>query len=366
MARRFWYSNWFRRRFRPAVNDVQVPNALKIADHNLEPMHQDELIIGYEQEYNEDWTLGVKFMGRTVRDGMDDTCSKDGFTRWAADNGYDNFDPHSLQGCIIVNPGSDLTFSLDLNNDGNLTKTTVPAEYFGLPEYKRHYLGLEFTADKEFSDNWKGGFSYVLSRTFGNVEGYVNSSLAQEDPGATQDFDHENFMHGAYGNLPTDRTHQFKFNGLYRFSDEVDMSINFSAVSGIPLSCQGFVSLDGMLQDPSGNSSTDYDYHNFFRYSASSFYCRNQDGEQELTQRGDGGRSNWLINTDMSVIYKPEWSEGLTLQATVFNVFNTQRPNAYDQVKDLNKGAAGINPNYQSATSYQDGRTVTLIARYAF
>jgi len=356
-------------KFGSSIVDEQIPNPDVIADHNLEPMYQDEFIISYQEQYNEDWALTAKFMGRTVGNGMDDFCANDGFTNWAADNGYDNFDPHSLAGCIIVNPGKDITLSMDLNNDGNLTKTKTPASYHGLPEYKRHYLGLELKAEKALSDNWTGTFSYVLSRTFGNVEGYVNSSLGQEDAGATQDFDHANFMHGSYGDLPTDRTHQFKAYGRYEVSDELSVSFNFSAVSGIPLSCQGYVSTDGMLV---GDGSTAYDYGNFNRYGASSFYCANgetdSDGNavKELAKRGDEGRSNWLFNTDLGLIYTPEWSDGLTLKATLYNVFNTQRPDTYNQQKDFDRNSPVVNPNFLSATGFQPPRYFKLSAHYSF
>lgn len=350
-------------KFGPSTVDVQVPNPDIIADHNLKPMHQDEIIIGYQQEYNDEWTLGVKFMGRTIQDGMDDFCGNDGFTRWAADNGHDNFDPHSLAGCIIVNPGNDVTISMDLNNDGNLVPVTTPAEYHGLPEYKRHYLGLEFTAEKSLSDGWTANFSYVLSRTFGNAEGYVNSSLAQEDPGATQDFDHARFMDGAYGDLPTDRRHQFKAFGIYEFNEELSMSINLSAVSGTPLSCQGYVSTDGMLV---GDGSTSYDFGNFNRYSASSFYCVGEDGTQTLSKRGDYGRSNWLFNADLGLSYNPNWSDGLTLKATVYNVFNTQRPDNINQQKDLDRGNSETNPNFLVPAGYQPSRYVQFSAKYSF
>ncbi|WP_448548125.1 TonB-dependent receptor [Thalassotalea fusca] len=350
-------------KFGNSTVDVQIPNPEIIADHNLEPMHQDEIIVSYEQQVNDDWTLTAKFMGRTVQDGMDDFCANDGFTRWAADNGYDNFDPHSLAGCIIVNPGNDITISMDLENDGNLTKVTTPASYHGLPEYKRHYVGLKLIADKAFTDNWSGNFSYTISRTFGNVEGYVNSSLAQEDAGATQDFDHGNFMHGAYGELPTDRTHQFKANGYYQINDEWLVSLNFSATSGIPLSCQGYVSLDGMME---GDGSSSYDHGNFRRYSASSFYCNDGSGNQVLTNRGDEGRSNWLFNTDVGFSYTPEWAEGLRLTATVNNVFNTQRPEDINQQKDLARGNPEVNPDFLVPTSYQSGRYLRLSAHYNF
>lgn len=353
-------------KFGASRSSNQVANAAKIADKNLEPMSQLELILGYQQELNDDWVGGVKFMGRTIVNGMDDFCSHDGFTRWAADNGYDNFDPASMQGCMIINPGEDITIAMDLQGDGNLVDTTTPASYHGLPEYKRHYLGLEFTAEKSFSDKWKANFSYVLSKTFGNAEGYVNTGLAQEDAGATQDFDHANFMHGAYGRLPSDRTHQFKAYGVYEINDEVSVSMNVSIESGSPLSCQGYVSTEGTLTPPAGNSSDAYDFNNLAGYGASSYYCIDENGEKELTKRGGFGRTNWLFNTDMGLNYAPSWAEGLTLQATLRNVFNTQRPTFYDQQKDKERNGTKVNENYHLATRFQTPRSVTLSARYRF
>jgi len=105
---------------------------------------------------------------------------------------------------MIINPGKYITLAMDLNDDGTFVDTTVPAGYFGLPIYKRHYLGLEFTAEKALTDKWTANFSYILSRTVGNAEGYVNTALGQEDAGAAQDFDHANLIHGGYGDLPTD------------------------------------------------------------------------------------------------------------------------------------------------------------------
>ncbi|QYJ74816.1 TonB-dependent receptor [Shewanella sp. FJAT-52076] len=346
------------------VVDIQVPNPEVIADRNLNPMYQDELIVGYQQQVSDNWTLGAKFMGRKIGDGMDDFCGHDGFTKWAADNGYDNFDPRSMQGCIIVNPGNDITIAMDLEDDGNLTVVTTPNSYHGLPEYERKYLGLELTAERALADGWKANFSYVLSNASGNAEGYVNSSLAQEDPGATQDFDHANFMDGADGDLPTDHTHQFKAYGLYEVTDEFNIGVYLSATSGTPLSCQGYVRTDNMLDG--GGSSTAYDANNFKRYSASSFYCLNENGEQELTNRGDYGRTDWLYQADLSFTYRPAAVEGLILQATIFNVFNFQEADTIDQQKDFQRGTTEISENFLMPSGYQTGRSVQFTARYSF
>ncbi|QQX79560.1 TonB-dependent receptor [Shewanella sp. KX20019] len=345
------------------IIDNQIPQPERIADKNLTPMYQDEFIIGYQQFITDDWSAGAKFTAKTLQNGMDDFCGHDGFTKWAADNGYDNFDPNSMAGCMLINPGEDITIAMDLENDGNLTSVTTPNSYHGLPEYQRDYYGLELTADKAMSNGWKASFSYVLSRTYGNAEGYVNTSLAQEDPGATQDFDHQNFMHGSEGNLPTDRTHQFKAFGLYEITEELLVSANISLVSGIPMSCQGFVKTDDML---TGDGTTGYDAPNFSRYGASSFYCMSDDGQQELTERGDEGRTPWLFNADLGISYSPNWAEGLSLKATVFNVFNNQEDTTYDQVNDYEQGSTARSPNYLQAASYQSPRYVQFSAHYSF
>ncbi|WP_163934742.1 TonB-dependent receptor [Paraferrimonas sp. SM1919] len=348
------------------VYDEQVPKPERIADQNLKPMHQDELIVGYQQFIDDNWSGGVKFTGRMIQSGMDDYCGKDGFARWAADNGHTNFDRHDLAGCVLINPGEDVTLAMDLNHDGTLTSATVPASYLELPKYERNYAGLEFTLNRELADSWQANFSYVLSRTWGNAEGYVNTSLAQEDAGATQDFDHANFMDGAHGDLPTDRRHQFKAYGLYEITDELYVSANASLLSGTPLSCQGYVSLAGMDEDPSGSGSTDYDAHNFSRYGASSFYCKNEAGQQVLNERGGEGRSNWLFNLDMGVTYAPSWVEGLAVSAKVFNILDRQEPTVIDQQKDMSQGNNEINPGFLKPVSFQTPRYVLLSARYSF
>ncbi|NRB25875.1 TonB-dependent receptor plug domain-containing protein [Shewanella sp.] len=345
------------------IIDNQVPQPERIADKNLTPMYQDEFIIGYQQFISDDWSTGAKLTYKTLQNGMDDFCGHDGFTQWAADNGYDNFNPNSMAGCMLINPGEDITIAMDLENDGNLTTVTTPNSYHGLPDYKRDHYALELTAEKAMSDGWKASFSYVLSRTYGNAEGYVNSSLAQEDAGATQDFDHQNFMHGAEGNLPTDRTHQFKAFGIYEITEEFLVSANISLVSGTPLSCQGFVNTDDML---TGDNTTGYDAPNFKRYGASSFYCLNEDGQQELTERGDEGRTPWLFNADIGLSYSPNWAEGLSLKATVFNVFNSQEGTTFDQQNDYEQGSTARSPNYLRAASYQSPRYVQVSAHYRF
>jgi hypothetical protein len=209
-------------------------------------------------------------------------------------------------------------------------------------------------------------FNYVFARSYGNAEGYVNSTLGQEDAGATQDFDHPLFVDGSTGPLPNDRPHQFKIFGSYQVTEEIIAGFNFSALEGIPLSCNGVIPLDLLPEPPNGSNSTVYDRNNFARYAASSFYCSNEDGEPELTARGSEGRMPWLINLDASVTYRPNWLEGLQFSARVFNVTNRQKGTTFDQSRDIARGNPLADPNYLTPQTFQAPRRVELSVRYKF
>ncbi|MFN4292015.1 MAG: TonB-dependent receptor domain-containing protein [Permianibacter sp.] len=341
-----------------AINgSTEAPDPATVAATNLDPMHQDELILGYQQLLSENWTVGVRYINREVKDGMDDYCSHQAFVDWAADNGYSNFDPDSMATCIIINPGQDLRLNVDVNNDGNLVPVTIDASYLGLPKYKREYNALELFWEKSRgADDWWLQGSYTYAKSKGNVEGYVNSTLEQDDAGLTQDFDHALFEDGAYGYLPNDRRHTLKLFGAMAITEEWTLSASLLAQSGRPVSCNGYIPLDNVGIDASSLNA----------YAASSFYCVNEDGQTELTQRGDYGRTPWIYNVDMGVAYNPSWAEGLTLRADVFNVFNFDEVTEYSETGDINRASPERNPNFLNDVNYQSPRSVRLTARYSF
>lgn len=357
--------------------DVQIPDPRVIAVTDLKPMHQDELILGYQTELYDEWTAGVKFIYRKIQDGMDDMCAHDGFYNWGVDQGLavaneantwktpdGGFDVSRMQGCIMINPGKDINIFADLNGNGEVEPISVPNSYFNLPKYKRNYKGLEFTLEKAFDENWYANVSYVLSEGKGNIEGYVNSTLGQEDPGATQDFDHKRFQDGSYGNLPNDSRHHLKVYGAYQWTDELTITSNVAIRSGTPLSCNGYIPLKDLKQ---GDGSTTYDGPNFKRYGASSFYCSDGKEGQVLTNRGDWGRTPWTMKFNMGLNYIPTWADDkLTLKLDVFNVLNANKGIQYNQTLDYAKGSALINPNFLEVTKTQAPRSIRLTARYKF
>lgn len=334
----------------------EAPNPASVASTNLQPMYQDEYILGAQAQLNEFWTAGARVIRREVKKGMDDTCVRQPFIDWAEDNGYDDFDVSSVPSCFIMNPGSDVSINLDLDGDGTVELAHVPASYFGLPDYRRTYTAVELFWERA-SEKFQLQGSYTLSKSRGNVEGYVNSTLEQEDPGLTQDFDHRLFEDGAYGPLPNDRTHTLKLFGAYKLTDQWQVAGNLIAQTGRPINCQGYLDLD----DPSIGA----DLGTLGAYSGSTFYCLNPDGSRTLHQRGDMGRTPWVWTFDASVAYTPNWADGkLKFKLDVFNLFNNDKVTEYNEFKESTRDV--ISADYMNDLNYQTPRSLRMTVRYDF
>ncbi|MGE4070030.1 MAG: carboxypeptidase regulatory-like domain-containing protein [Lysobacterales bacterium] len=338
---------------------LEPPNPATVASTNLDPMYQDEFILGAQWAINDTWTAGVRGISREVKNGVDDFCSLDAIVDYVNANGYPDFDGSTLATCMILNPGRSLDIGIDVEGDGNLVDFSIPANVIGLPDYKRQYYAIELFWEANFSNEWFLQGSYTWAHSYGNIEGYVNSTLEQDDAGLTQDFDHPRFEDGAYGNLPNDRRHTFKLFGSYNINEEWRVGGNLLVQSGRPVSCNGFVPLDGLNPDGDGGSLA--------LYGASSFYCRPADGEpSELTYRGQYGRTPWIYSVDGSLSYMPNWAEGLTLQVDIFNLFNSSKVTEYSETGDLSRADESVNPNFLNDVNYQTPRSIRLTARYSF
>ncbi len=362
----------------PQVNgDGSLPLPSTIADVNLKPMSQDELILGAEKLVFNGWRAGIKGTFRKVQNGMDDYCSHLAFDKWAADNGHDNFDSSTMAQCMIVNPGNDVTLNVDLNNDGNLVQTTFPASYIGLEKYSRNYSALEFTLERPWDGKWSMNASYTLAKNKGTAEGYVNSVINQEDAGVSQDFDFPSLSNGSNGYTSNDRRHVLKVFGNYSITDTLRLGFNATASSGRPTSCIGFV------------PGTQPDFSDAEGYStASSYYCLRSDGADVgrmsvLGQRGTAGRTPWTNSLDLQLAYMPKISNGkLSLQMDIFNLFNRQQVVEWNETRDYSRATTVNRPetppatgryiegqlsnNYQRPTSFQVPRSIRLTARYEF
>jgi len=346
------------------VSTGKLPDPGTVADTQLQPMNQDEFILGFQKALSKSLSVGVKGTYRKINDGMDDYCGAYAQANWAKDNGYTNFDPASLAQCFLMNPGRDAHMRLDLQNNGTLTNVTIPAKYFNLAPYERTYKAIELTVERPFDGKWSLQGSYTWSKSYGTAEGYVQSTLQQEDAGATQDFDFGSLTDGAKGYLPNDRRHVFKLFGTYQVLDDIRFGANLTVSSGRPLSCIGFVPSTVPDFNKVGGHAGSGDYT-----SASSYYCVNPStGQTQLVPRGTAGRTPWTSQLDLNAAYTPKLAKGrLTLQVDVFNVFNSQKAVRLNEVADYGRSDPGKpNPNYLNPTDFQGARSVLLTGRYEF
>ena len=242
--------------------------------------------------------------------------------------------------------------------DGNLQDVVIPARYFGLPKYKRDYKAVEFFWERN-SEVWSLQGSYTWSKSQGNVEGYLNSTLEQDDAGLTQDFDFAIFEAGADGPLPNDRRHTLKTFGTYSLTPEWRLGGNALIQSGRPVNCTGFAPLD----------NPDYplgiDDGSIPSYGASAFFCLDAAGNTVQSQRGDRGRTPWIYTFDASIQYIPAWAnQQLDLKIDVFNIFNSSRVTEYSETGETVRGIQNL--NFLNDQNYQTPRSVLFSVRYKF
>ena len=343
------------------ISDGGLALPATIADINLSPMSQDEYILGFQKAVAKGWTAGVKYTHRKINNGMDDWCDPPSVGAWMKANGYPAFDYHTMAGCQLVNPGRAVSLMMDAKDDGVLVPVTIPATATGLALYTRTYDAMEFSFEKAFDGKWGLSGSYTYSRSKGTAEGYVNSTIDQEDAGVSQDFDFGTFAQGADGYLPNDRTHAIKLFGTYGVTENFRLGANLNSTSGRPLSRIGFV------PSTTPGDATLYT-------SASTYYYLNSAGVTVLGTRGSEGRSPWNHTIDVQAAYtmKMGSKNKLTLQADVFNVLNSQQPSELNEINDYSRGTTTVglpgrlSMNYGSPTSFQAPRSVRLTARYEF
>ena len=333
-------------------------NPQTIADQGLEPMYQDEYILGFQKQIANNLSVGSRLVRRDLKAAIDDQCDYRPIIEWALDNGFTDdggifiepsdrtqdsdiavYNP-GFAFCHLYNPGRDVTFQMDINGDGTLEEVNLTADQLG-PDAKRTYEALEVF----FEGHWDRTFlqgSYTWSRSKGNTEGGVKSDIGQDDTGTTQDFDYPELMEGADGYLPNDRRHSFKLFGSYDVTDTVSVGASLIVQSGRPINCFGFHPID------SG-------------YANSYFYC-----EGQLKPRGTSGRTPWTRTLDMNAVWRPAFAEDrLAFKIDVFNVLNSQRATSVNE--DGEDGAGNWQPNvWQTPTGFQAPRSVRFMVQYDF
>lgn len=334
---------------RAVSSNGEAGDPRSVVDPDIEPMYQDEFIVGAQQALNNRWTVGMKFTHRKLRKVMDDMCNGPGAEQWALANGY-SADSAAILGetinhCFLYNPGGDLNANVDFEDGKGFTQVTIPASALGFEQPKRTYNALEFTFERAWDGVWNLQGSYVLAKSKGNTEGYVKSDIGQDDAGISQDWDYPGLMEGANGYLPNDRRHALKLFGAYQVHPELRLGANLLLQSGRPLNCLGYYA--GNLDEVS------------IEYQSASFYCN-----REFGPRGSKGRLSWTKELGLQATYEPKWLKGATLQVDVLNVFNERGVTSVEEAGESALGTPSL--TYLQPLSIQTGRTFRFMAQYEF
>ena len=225
--------------------DGQAKVAATIASTNLEPMYQDEYILGFQKQLSDHFSLGVRGIYRDLKTAIDDNCDYTALLEaiYAKDpNAHPVYPAPGFPYCRMFNPGSDAIWLTDVEDTGVLEEFTIPGARLS-PEAKRKYSAIEFF----FDGNWDKFFmqgSYTYAKSKGNTEGGVKSDIGQADTSVTQDFDYIELTVDTFGYLPNDRRHSLKLFGNYDITEEWAVGANVLVQSGRPINCLGVLDRD--------------------------------------------------------------------------------------------------------------------------
>ena len=338
-------------------------------DADIDPVYQDELILGFQSMIDEKWSYGVRGIYRKLNNAIDDMeISDSGFCRGDVDKaGGDGYgDAGSYVGFVMANPGKNATVYVDTNCDGTPDSfTTIDTSRAGWALYdddgtyvgqrgwvkpKRTYKALEFVIDRAWDKQWAFNASYTLAYSEGNAEGPVNSDVKGgfSDAGRTENFDNPFVNLNSEGSLPNDRRHQFKFRGTYAFNDAWSIGATLNTQSGQPISPYGV-----------GNPFDDTQFFSRYLCVQNCDTGVPSDDVFTLSERGSGGRLPWTTDLGANLTYRRSIGPAdLNVSFTVFNLLNLEHQNGIDEQFESEVGSR--NDFYLTGTSYQSPRSAQL------
>ncbi|CAM2065600.1 TonB-dependent receptor [Sulfidibacter corallicola] len=320
--------------------DGTVPDTSEILDTSIEPMYQDEFVIGYETKISENWSVGVRGVHRTLGEAIEDIAVDAALNEFVGDPDF----AHGFDFYVLTNPGTDLTFSVDTDGDGDLDSVTLTAEALGYPKAEREYYAAEFTFQRAWENNWMIQGSYTWAHSYGNYEGWVRSDNGQDDAGITTNFDQPGLLDGGYGNLPNDRRHNLKVFGAYALDSGLSFGANLSVRSGRPQNAFGVHPTDEFAA----------------AYGQESFYVGGQ-----LVPRGSQGTTPTVSKVDLSAQYPFTVGNGqINLRMDIFNVFDFDEVTQVVETAEQDNGSP--DPAYLTPRFYQTPRTVRFSAQLRF
>ena len=353
--------------------DGTVRDLRGTVDQDMDPVYQDELILGFQSMLGDKWSWGVRGIYRKLNNAIDDMR--------ILSTGIVCAGRPNRQGFVMGNPGDPLTVlsdtncngaggtqgdndslvTVDLSNNGwasfsgNNGGGTFLGIISGFPEPKRTYKALEFVVDRAWDDHWSMNASYTLSFSEGNAEGPVNSDFNFADAGRTEAFDDPWVNFGGDGYLANDRRHQLKLRGSYGLGEHWRFGASLNAASGRPISKIGV-----------GNSTDGQSFHSFMICTANCTAANVAQRVYELHPRGTEGRTPWIFDLGLNVSYEHSFSvTDLQLKLSVYNVLNQEREVEVNEIFQSSITGAPLD-SWGLGAAYQSPRYATLTLKLDF
>jgi hypothetical protein len=312
----------------------------------MDPVYQDELILGFQQVLGEKWSWGARGIYRKLNNAIDDInitatqCGQVGSSWVMANPGKDvtiwGEDCDGNEGYITIDTSqggywtqaNNYVYTIDPDTGAGSWEPSgsTPMGQRGWSKPKRTYKAIELQIDRAWDEKWAFNASYTLSWSEGNAEGPVNTDTNFGDTGRTENFDDPFVNYRGDGPLANDNRHQFKMRGTYALTENWSLGATLDARSGGPITGFGV-----------GNPYNYKLYHSYFlcvdKCNPEDAYPDPQEGDTwstsdrvyEHSARGGKGRMPWYIDYGMSVGYDYDFGAmQLSAKLSVFNLFNRQ------------------------------------------
>jgi hypothetical protein len=330
-------------------------------DKNMDPVYQDELILGYQSMLTDRWSWGVRGIYRRLHDAIDDME--------ITSNGVLCGGEPTYVGFVMANPGKNTTVFSDTDCDGEndafVTIDTAKAGWAlfdddgnyvgerGWEKPSRDYRALELQIDRSWDDRWDFNGTYTLAFSRGNAEGPVNSDTNFDDSGRTENFDNPWVNYNGYGYLANDRRHQLKLRGSFGITPSWQIGATLTALSGRPINKFGL-----------GNPFDSTSFQSFY-VCVENCTAPVSQRTYELNKRASLGRTPWTYDLGLSLSYNHELGPAkFEAKLAVYNVLNMQRRIDTDEYGEDDIGVP--NPFYGLGEGYQAPRFALFTVNVKF
>ena len=334
----------------PAPTDMRTAVA-----RDLKQVFLDEYILGFQQALNATWSWGVNGTYRKMTRAVEDVRINhvDGCPWYSGD-------------WPIMNPGESTTLwcpdtenwvTFDSSKDGYVA--TGSGLVMGYKKPRRVYKGMEFQLDRAWDGKWAFNVSYLWSKSYGNIEGPVNSDTGYNDTNLVQYYDHP-AVNERYGPTFNDYRHQIKMRGAYKLNDMWSFGGTLAMHSGGPITAFG-------VRWPNDNRSAGGPGE--FSGGGSGWLCvancNSINRQLVYSPKGAFGRLPWVTDLGASVTWTfPSDAIDLKARFSVYNLLNKQTAiNVHSRYEST---PGNKMPYFGEPTVWQSPRYMQLVVTWKY